>query len=211
MKFVLDAFGVERPRYLDIGAHHPRQLNNTYLLYRSGGSGVLVEPNPKWLPLIRKDRPHDVCLNVGLSARARQDVPFFVMGADTLCTFSQPEAQRMVEECGERIEDVLSLELVTPESILRDHFQDGLNYVSLDVEGLELDILRAFDFNRFRPEVISVETVSYSPDGGGQKDRGLIEFMEACGYLNYADTFINTIFVDRSRWEGLRRCEAENP
>src|ERR1700744_4804297 len=42
---MLDLLGIPKPRYLDIGAHHPSINNNTYLLYKAGGRGVLVEPN----------------------------------------------------------------------------------------------------------------------------------------------------------------------
>jgi len=50
---------IERPTYLDSGAAHPMQSNNTYLLYTTGGHGVLVEPNPVFVKLLRKFRPQD--------------------------------------------------------------------------------------------------------------------------------------------------------
>src|SRR5882762_7743018 len=47
-------------RYCDIGANHPRTLNNTFALYARGASGVLIEPDPDQCALLRKDRPRDV-------------------------------------------------------------------------------------------------------------------------------------------------------
>jgi hypothetical protein len=70
---------------------------------------------------------------------------------------------------------------------------------------LELEILKAFDLQRYRPEVFCIETISYATNGRGEKTGDLVEFMTANGYLVYADTYINTIFVDRSRWESLHR------
>jgi FkbM family methyltransferase len=201
-RWILRVLGVERPRYLDIGAHHPCQLNNTYLFYRLGGSGVLVEPNPRWTPLIRRERPRDTCLCVGLAAQPRDRVPFHVMTSDTLCTFSKTEGDRMVAECGQEILETRHVDAMTPAEVQAEHFRDGLNFVSLDVEGLELEILQAFDFDANRPEVFCIETLSYSIDGTGRKNRPLIEWMAAQDYAVHADTYVNTIFVDEMRARG---------
>ena len=203
IKFIFDTLGIRQYRYLDIGSHHPRRSNNTYLFYSLGGSGVLVEPNPCWTSLIAQARPRDLCLNVGLAGHARSGVPFYVMESDTLCTFSKQEAERMVSECGEEISEVRHLDVLAPETVLSAHFSEGLSLVSLDVEGLELEILEAFDLQRYRPEVFCIETISYAINGGGVKSSELAEFMTESGYMVFADTHINTIFVERSRWESL--------
>lgn len=203
IQFLFDALGIQQYRYFDVGAHHPRRSSNTYLFYTLGGSGVLIEPNPVWAALIARERPRDLCLNVGLAGQSRSEVPFYVMSSDTLCTFSKCEAERMVSECGEEISEVRYLEVLAPESVLSAHFSDCMNLVSLDVEGLELEILAAFDLQRYRPEVFCIETISYAIDGSGVKSSEIVQFMTENGYMVFADTYINTIFVDRSRWESL--------
>ncbi len=203
IKFILDTLQVQKYRYLDIGAHHPRRLSNTYLFYRLGGSGVLIEPNQALASLISKVRPRDLCLNVGLAGEPHSSVPFYVMRSDTLSTFSKREAERMVSECGEEIVEVRAVEVRTPESVLAEHFSDGLNLVSMDVEGLEMEILEGFDLRQYRPEVFCIETISYAVDGEGVKSTALAPFMASHGYRIYADTYINTIFVDQARWERL--------
>ena len=205
IKFVFDVLGIHQYRYLDIGANHPSRINNTYLFYKLGGSGVLVEPNPRWQSLTSRLRPRDLCLNVGMAGKAQSNVPFYLMKSETLCTFSKREADRMVAECGEEITEVKMLDVLEPRAVLSSHFSGGLNLVSLDVEGLEWVILEAFDLQRYRPEVFCVETISYAIDGSGVKSTVLTEFMTARGYMVFADTYVNTIFVDRSRWEELGR------
>jgi hypothetical protein len=204
-KFVFDVLGIHQYRYLDIGTHHPSRINNTYLFYRLGGSGVLIEPNPRWATLISQVRPRDLCLNVGMAGKSSCEVPFYVMRSDTLCTFSKCEAERMVAECDEEISEVKPLEVLEPQAILASHFSDGINLVSLDVEGLELEILESFDLQQYRPEVFCIETISYAIDGSGVKSSEVAKFMTARGYMVFADTHINTIFVDRSRWESQGR------
>lgn len=208
-RWVLQVLGIRQPRYLDIGAHHPVRLNNTYLFYSSGGSGVLVEPNPAWTSLIRRERPGDVCLEAGVAGRPSPALPFYLMRSDTLCTFSRSEAERMVAECHEEIREVRDVPVVDPVAIQAEHFRDGLDFVSLDVEGLELEILGAFDFDANRPALFCIETLSYAIDGSGRKAHALIAFMRSRGYAVHADTYVNTLFVDEERTQSLLRPRRE--
>ncbi len=109
----------------------------------------------------------------------------------------------MVSECGEAISEVRHLDVLAPRTVLSAHFSEALSLVSLDVEGLELEILEEFDLQRYRPAVFCIETISYAINGSGVKSSEIADFMAASGYMVFADTHINTIFVDRSRWESL--------
>jgi hypothetical protein len=95
--------------------------------------------------------------------------------------------------------------VVTPARIVAEHFAERLDFVSLDVEGLELEILRAFDFDACRPAVFCIETISYAIDGSGRKALDLMAFMQSRGYAVHADTYVNTIFVDEERARSLLR------
>jgi FkbM family methyltransferase len=200
IKYILDVIGIAKPTYLDIGAHHPVRINNTYLFYQNGCRGVCVEPNPRLFANQRDVRPDDVCLNVGVGGARRESMPFYEMSADTLSTFSELEARRYVAEFGEQIVRVAEVEMVTPGEIIAQNFQGPPDFVSLDVEGLELEILKAFDLSSTRPAVFCVETITYATDGTGKKLTNVIEYLTEAGYMVYADTNINTIFVDRNRW-----------
>jgi hypothetical protein len=74
------------------------------------------------------------------------------------------------------------------------------DFLSLDVEGLELEILSSIDLDNSKPIVICVETISYSESGKGVKDVQVAEFLADKGYMLYADTHVNSIFVDKDKW-----------
>lgn len=63
---IFGALGIQKPTYIDIGAHAPVYLSNTYLFYRKGSRGVCIEPNPHLYKNIQKNRKHDICLNMGV-------------------------------------------------------------------------------------------------------------------------------------------------
>lgn len=186
--------------YLDIGAHHPARMSNTYLFYLRGGRGVCVEPDPDLFAEFIRVRPRDTSLNIGIGAAGADQAEFFRMTTPTLNTFSRETAERYASYGNQKIEEVVELPLVPINSILADHFERCPNFVSLDVEGYDMEILAAFDFSRFRPEVFCIETLTYTEDRSEKKIQPIVDLMIANGYFAYADTYINTIFVERESW-----------
>lgn len=63
--------------YIDVGANHPTDISNTYLLYRNNYNGYLIEPNPELCNLLKVFRPKDKVLNIGIGPKA-QVVPFLI-------------------------------------------------------------------------------------------------------------------------------------
>lgn len=194
--------GISNPSYLDLGAHHPTYLSNTYYFYRQRRYGVCVEPDPVCFKSFQKKRKRDVCLNVGAGIEANAEADFFLMSAATLNTFSQEEAERIDKETSYKIIQQIKVPLVPINQIIEQHFRSAPNFVSLDIEGLDLELLHSFDFDRWRPEVFCIETVVFSESRSGSvKTTDIIQFMKKQGYFVFADTYINTIFVDQVRWD----------
>jgi len=117
-----------------------------------------------------------------------------------LNTFSREEAERYQSYGTYRIQEVVKLPLLSVNTILEKYFSSGPDFVSLDVEGVDLEILKLFDFSRFRPPVFCVETLSYAEDNSERKIEEIMELMRSKGYFSYADTYINTIFVEQEIW-----------
>jgi FkbM family methyltransferase len=201
--FLLDnELHVKSPTYLDIGAHHPTLLSNTYLFYTRGCRGVLVEPDPVLFETIRKVRGEDVCLQVGVGLGEAREAELYVMSTPTLNTFVREEAERVAAMGVHRIDRVVKVPLVPPNQLLAEHFQGrGPDILSCDVEGLDLEILQSIDYDRFRPTVICVETITYADDLSARKLTEIPAFLAGKGFEIYADTRINTILVDSERWK----------
>jgi FkbM family methyltransferase len=197
---LLDVLGRRDVRYLEVGAYDPWFLSNTALFYRLGFQGVLVEPDADLCVNLRRHRPRDLCVNVGIGDGAASEADFYVLSARTLSTFSRPEAERQALT-GHRIDSVVRVPLVSINRLLREHFPSPPQFVSIDVEGLDEQILRSFDFDECRPDVLCVETASHSTNRREWKKSGDIpSLLREKRYLVYADTFINTIFVNEDIW-----------
>jgi len=198
--FIFSTLNISKPSYLDIGAHHPIYLNNTFLFYQKGSTGVCVEPDPALFSQIKKKRSRDICLNVGIGVTKESKANFYIMTSKTLNTFSKKEAERYQSYGSQKIKRVIQIPLVPINEIISQHFTTFPNFISLDTEGLELEILKTFDFSKFRPEVFCIETLTYTEDKSEQKITEIIDFMISKEYFNYADTYINTIFLDKNSW-----------
>lgn len=200
--FILHAMQIDDITYLDVGAHHPTRFSNTYLFYRRGFQGVLVEADPELMSSIRQVRPRDTCIEAGVGIQSASSARFFVMSTRTLNTFSEAEAKRYEAMGSQRIEKVLPVQMVTLDKIIDDHFSDKQpSLISIDVEGLDFEVLSTLNLKKFRPPIICIETLQYSETREEVKDTRIAQLMGDNGYFVYGDTYINTIFVDRIRWQ----------
>ena len=205
ISFIFNNFlGIPKPTYLDIGAHHPSYLSNTYLFYQRGCSGVCVEPDPTLFSKIQKKRKRDICLNVGVGLENKSEDDFYIMTTKTLNTFSKEEAIRYQSYGRQKIEKVIKIPMVPVNDIIGQYFSKTPNLISLDVEGLDYQILNTFDFSRYRPEVMCIETLTYTEDQTERKIRNIIDLMLLNDYFVYADTYINTIFIDKKAWSNRK-------
>lgn len=176
--------------YIDIGAYDPIFGNNTYLFYKRGGRGVLVEPNDFICKKIKDKRPGDVCLNVGVG-KSEENTDFYLFKRETRNTFSIKEKDAWEKISGEKA-DVQKKQLITLDKIIKDHFHgESPDIVSIDTEGYEMDILSGLSWD-FRPKIFCIEVISSS----GSENTDVYKIMKEHGYDFVARTSVNSIFVD---------------
>ena len=122
------------------------------------------------------------------------------MEDNTLSTFSKDEADFMQSK-GNKLKDVQKVKLTTVASVIDNHcggvFPD---FLTIDVEGMDFQILKSINFESSKPKVICVEAAEYSPIGAGERRTELIQFLVSKGYYEYANTNLNAIMVDREFW-----------
>jgi hypothetical protein len=81
------------------------------------------------------------------------------------------------------------------EAVLEKHLPDGVDIISMDSEGYDLEILQTLDFAKYHPRIICVETLRYEDDGTLRKHTEIGEYLKKQGFEFYADTRVNSIFV----------------
>jgi FkbM family methyltransferase len=188
--------GITKPTYLDIGTNDPVMGSNTFFFYSRGARGVCIEPEPALFKKVKTTRPGDICLNVGIGLKEATAATFYIY-PERLSgwnTFSEEEVA-IRRQNGYEFEKTLQIPLKNVNDIIAEHIGNAPDLLSIDVEGLDFDILKSLDFSKYAPRVAVVETIRFGDTLQSTKQQDIIEFMLHKGYSIYADTYVNTIFV----------------
>jgi FkbM family methyltransferase len=203
LSFYFKGIGLNSITYFDIGANHPKKFSNTYFFYRYFNSrGVIVEPNPALHSLLKNQRRGDLLIPSGIGVGEEEVIAeYYEMDWHEFNTFSKKVAYETQEKYAGRnnVKKVHKLKLIPISDLMEKYFKNGLDLLTIDVEGMDQEILEAIDFNRYRPRAICVETKVL----GSNIIDEMNEFMSKRGYRLYAITPINGIYIDARNQENV--------
>jgi FkbM family methyltransferase len=183
--------------YVDIGAHHPQRLSNTYSFYLRGWRGINVDAMPGSIDKFNAIRPEDINLEIPISSES-ETLTYYSYNEPALNTFSKEryESRFKASQFKGRYWVVKKLELDTMplSEVLHRHLPPGqtIDFMTVDVEGLEHQVLLSNDWSKYRPEVVLVEELASYLNSLAMPSR-LKMFMEEQGYELFART-VNTSF-----------------
>ena len=144
--------------YVDVGAYHPRELSNTRLLHFLGWRGVNIDANPKAIAAFEAERPNDINVCTGIGTE-EQDLTYYHFAGGAASTFSPEMAEHLrsspsFQQVGQETLHVRPLNDVLTESVPPGTVID---YMDIDIEGLDRKVVEHLDFDRFGPSVLSIE------------------------------------------------------
>lgn len=208
VEYVLMVLGIKLSDeyYLDLGANHAKQLSNTYMLYKKGMRGVLVEANPQLIGELKFYRSEDVILNKCISNHSDESLQFYIMSGDGLSCTSMDAVNEMIEKNPQLyIKDTITVDTITVNQILQKYFSKAPILLSIDIEGQEESILQTLDYDKYAPLIVIVERIDYGTTIATKKRKDLIaDIMSQNGYFEYAFTGINSIFINKRRLEEIQ-------
>lgn len=143
--------------YIDIGASHPFRISNTYSLYRKGWQGIVVDPISHFEPLYKIWRKRDTFVNLGIGS-SESTLTYYELTPSVLSSFDEEYVNNLLKNNRATINKKYKV-LVKPVNAFLSEYADGkiIDFLSLDVEGLDYEILSAVDFDTYRPRIICVE------------------------------------------------------
>lgn len=141
--------------FVDVGAYHPIKLSNTYHFYRRGWRGINIDAMPGSMRLFDKIRPDDINLEVAIGGQG---------GAVNFYLFEEPAFNTCnPDQAGGHIK-VQAVPMHPLSAILSEHVPKGvqIDFFSIDVEGLDLEVLKSNDWTAYAPNFILVESLMTS-------------------------------------------------
>lgn len=158
--------------YIDIGANDPVNLSNTKRFYDKGWNGINIEPQSFKISEFNSLRERDVNLNLGVGPK-NGELRFYQVELSALSSFNKEVAIQNCKKFNTRIEKIIDVPIMRLERILNDYLQPGIeiDFISIDTEGFEMEVLESNNWNVYRPNLIIIEYGS--------------KFREICQYLNF--------------------------
>lgn len=180
--------------YLELGALDGREFTNTlFFAQRLGWKGLLVEANPTKYAALKVNRPNDVCVHAAACGKT-QAVHF--LAADLvggIYEFMSEEFKR-IWHASVVVDDLPVVSCLPLSSILNKVGLRQIDFLSLDTEGAELQVLSTLDFSLVQILVIVVEADGTNP----QKDLAIQELLRANGFRYHDHVVHNDWFVHES-------------
>ncbi len=186
--------------YVDVGAYDPHRVNNTKRFYDRGWSGINIEPSKENYRKFVLSRQRDINLNLGIGNENSQ-MKFYKFIPSTLSTFSTKEKSKY-QKLGHKFLGIEFIDVRKLSYILNKYCpKRKLDFLSVDTEGFDFQVLKSNDWKKFRPKIICIETADYQ--GFKQvihsrtKANEIDLFLISKGYKVLLDNQTNSIYQDR--------------
>ena len=139
--------------YIDVGCYHPYNGNNTKLLYDKGWSGINIDLDFHTIDFFNYVRKRDENINIAISNKE---------GVENLYFFHNHAAINSLNDIRKKkAKEIKKIQTKTLDSIIENSkFKyDKINFVSIDVEGHELEVVKGLNLKKYTPDIIVIEVL----------------------------------------------------
>ena len=150
--------------FLEFGATDGLDISNSYTLESSfNWKGVLSEPSPQWHEALKKNRKNSKIITKCIWKESGKKLDFFMSDFGSLSTikdFVESDKISIPTNTEIRLKSgkTISVETISLNDVIKEYFNSICpSYISIDTEGSEYEILKAFDLDNFRPKVFTIE------------------------------------------------------
>jgi FkbM family methyltransferase len=167
--------------YVDVGAHAPVDYSNTYALYRRGWRGLAIDPDPEAIAAFASARPEDIALQVAVGSKPGK-VTLHLFNDRSMNTVDDALYEKTLLNPRKRHQGDIEVERRTLADILAQHLPAGreVDFLNVDCEGADLDVLRSNDWARFHPGLVAVEDLAL--DLERVTESRIFRFLRPLGY-----------------------------
>jgi FkbM family methyltransferase len=158
--YLMHCFGARSEGfYIDVGSGHPVYDNASFAFYLRGWRGVTVEPNPSLARLSRAVRPRDRHVEAVVGASIGETTFYLVNDFHGLSTMIESHARAAQTQFG-KSSQALAMPVTTLNEVCREHAPPRFEFLKVDVEGAEHEVLLSGDWQSFRPKVLVAEALA---------------------------------------------------
>lgn len=154
--------------YVDIGAHHPIQRNNTNLLFQKGWEGINIDVNEFSIDLFNFLRPNDLNILTAISDREGEIFFYYQKKFSQLNTTDKKIANEHFQgNFKERVVKCQTIQNILDNS---KYINKKIDFLNIDVEGAEMKVLKTLNFKKHDPTLICIEILGYRDLNSDEKE-----------------------------------------
>jgi FkbM family methyltransferase len=188
--------------FLDIGSYDGRHLSNSLVFENLGWRGICVEADPAAFKSLVKNRKC-ICVNVACSDR-EGSIEFYAEADRPMGTTNSIAAEKLKTGWNFKAGSSQHIPARTVDSILREYGFAQIDFVSIDVDGGEVDVLNGFNLSLINPKLVCIET-NHKEVKAGKWPREHVEeidrIMRSHGYRHLKYHGANSFYSkDRFPW-----------
>ncbi len=185
--------------YVDVGACHPNFDSVTRLFYERGWMGLNLDPSTYYQQLLTKHRPRDI--NLKLAASSTQgELEFYEVTGTGYSALSSDAVERAERTGAKVIKSKVSVDKLS--NILDQYAANiSIDFLKIDVEGHERDVIAGLDFTRHRPKLILVEAVH--PDNQAPQWHLWESMLLESGYVFAVFDGLNRFYVEKTHTQWI--------
>ncbi|MFC2096244.1 FkbM family methyltransferase [Bacteroidota bacterium] len=182
---------VKKGFYIDVGANHPTKSSNTYFFYKKGWTGINIDALPDAIKMFQKKRKKDINIEAGVSD-LESILNFYSFKESSYNTFNE----ELVDEI-KKVSPLIDVRkiAVKPLSLILNKLNiKSINFMSIDVEGLDINVLKSNDWEKYRPKVLLVEDFNHGVD---IIQSPIYQYMHTLGYIYFCQTCTNVFYIEK--------------
>ena len=164
-KFILSLFEKNfKGKFLDVGCYHPTRHNNTFQMYKNGWSGINIDLNPLTIELFDFLRPRDININIGISDSENEKKLYFLDEFNTQNTIDENQLNFLKNHHNIKEKEIFEKNIKTKNinMILDEYKFYNIDFMNLDIEGHELQVLKTIDFDKIKIKYLCVEMIEHN-------------------------------------------------
>lgn len=179
--------------YIDVGCNEPIIKSNTFRFYLERWKGITIDANAALIDKHKKIRKMDIPICAAVSDTVKE-VVFYKSNTNAVSTISNEFYALNKDRWKYTQEEKLTTRTLT--SILDENLpQDTeIDFMSVDVEGIDLEVLQGMNFEKYRPKLIIIELHGFSVDN--KEKYPIYQLLTSNGYRLYAFATMNVYFID---------------
>ena len=177
--------------YVDVGANNPLIQSNTHYFYKKGWKGINIDATPNSMKLFNKIRKRDINIEKPISDK-HETLKYYLFSPSYYNTFEE----RFAELYKDKLVGEIELSTSTLSQIFEKYINNNeIDFLSVDVEGWDLKVLKSNDWLKYRPSVVVIEYITYYKSELEHRTK-IKEFLESNGYILFCNSPTNGFFLE---------------